>query len=488
MSLFSQNMNITPTNQTTPLKEFRLAVSKSYTRDTMFMAGIALDKKQPHPHTRVVDEFGHFLRACPSIQILAGEDLPLPDGNTGTHLGITMCLRRAIQHVYKTLNISRYNSFADPQRVIEIMSWGRFRHYEREWRSAYNTRVSLGRQVKKAADKVMHEQASLKKSQKIEALIDNMGLDKWNKKKAEDTAIANARVRDTSLRQEKEYADWLESSHGQSFLLPFTDGSTTSFSTSNSTTTTGTRATTHLRVADRAGLVKVLKDLASNPASGNIRVTCTLDWDKLKPFTYPNTFVIMNTGLSKLTGPGDIVPGHKVQIIGLALFSGKDYAVTKQSATTHRLLPERFHKTFRARNPFTKVSTKMNVMRPLEHSIYRLTLETMSVVNQVTATTTVSIRAGADEPDLTVVFANGALKKAREDSAARITEMEALRSKKIANAKAKGLMIASNRSKTTKTTKTTNTTDDLSVLCDMFKTGMLTPSEFQAAKAKTLSC
>ena len=454
----TSNMKVTAQNMSTLINS---------TKVDKFLEAVTRDKLE------LGNSEADFLNAV--NKDILNKEYPKPTKETALDKASYLLLRQAIQESFNKFDVDLYDSFPNPTGVIRMMVWGRFRALQRDWVTIRDQYVN--EKDKAAAIKLQEQRrlASIKKSQKIEEeklKLGNGDIETgnilWNERKVKQMAEANSNERETNLTQEKAWNDWLMSDEAKQHNTPMKDISPTQF---GSFYTRPYGKGEELRFPTHERMAEALLTLANSPNAKNISIRATLDWNKNESFAYPSTFVHTGEKLTQLTGTPDILRGHSCNLVGIMKEGDLIFGVTDRTYIVHRLLPEQFHKNFRARNPFTHVTSNMRALRPLNKSLDRCSIMFRDSSGKIFQTI-FTIRAGAQVPDISVVTTSKTLINAQQESKQRLQIK-----KNEAQNRAK-----EQREKNHAYSRKNTQKIDLASLIELYQKGMINEKEFSKMK------
>lgn len=343
----------------------------------------------------------------------------------------SLFLSSAIRETYENFDPELYQSFSDPTCVIRNMIWGKFRKNFGDWCSGHSTRVF---EENRKRDQEYHEMlrnASIKRQQKVDQEISRLGgVDRYNQRMIEQRRAADLAERETNLRQEKAFQDWLASSEAKMWTVPIPDSSVQNFFGSTFYSQSGV---VFMYVNKTADFSRILRDLLANSHGKIMAVTCKLFWNSYEAYSYPAPYVVSGTNVMSLTGSAVLSVGMNIDVVGVHYdtINDKVYIVTKTTTTVFRSLPEPFAKTFRARNPSLKHTSTMRILRDAK------AISEISVYHDNTVYKFVP-RLGATYPDVASIFTPKSVRDVKTKTDIRIADLQKKEDQRIAEMKARG--------------------------------------------------
>ena len=458
----------------------------------VFLAGVKLDISSYECPKR------HCLNIRVSRSQLEGDTITLPtvirdetDAVVSivpfcTEFATRKCLARAVQMAYRKFDVNKYLESLNPTGIITKITWKIFRENQSIWRKDYDELTSRLSYKKNMIIDEERRISSIKKAQKLDEEIlklgngdRDIGLKKWNNRKALQTKVANNKEVVASYRMMNEFNDWLVSDDGLSYNKPFVDTSLCQFNRTVLSSDNNSCIVSSLKVPNQKIFLDVLNELASNSEAESLIVEVELRWNPNEAHSYPYTKIRGEDGIVKLSGCPDIGEGERFRLFGIETSGNSVYGTTSECRNVHRLLPARFHKTFRGKNPFKTTVTTMRVIRVLDKSIYSAIVKRLNPDGTIATNTTITMRIGADKPDLSVIFLSSEIVKVRNEMSLMINKKGDEIKSRVENERCKGRYSKNRPSSLSNSTLI----DELQILSKMFKDKLLTQDEFSKSKS-----
>lgn len=392
-------------------------------------------------------------------------------------------LALAIRNTYEVFDHKRYQAFSEPVGVIRNMIWGRFRSSFKNWSNTHNTHLHEENHKKQLELQEILRNASIKRQQKVDQEISRLGgVDQYNKRMVSQRYAADHTERETNLRQEKSFQDWLASPEAKKWTEPIPDSSVVSFYGSSYY---GTRSLTHMYVDSTADFRQVLRDLAANSHGKTIGVRCKMFWNSSEAYSYPASYIVSGSTVMPLTGGQVLSMGTNIDVVGIHndLANNKVYIVTRNVATVHRSLPDLFAKNFRARNPSLNHTSQIRVL----HNTKAISELSVYYDNNVYRFVP---RIGSQYPNVKSIFTPKSIRDAKTKTDTRVAELQRKEAERIAEMKSRGKEKKEMSKEAQSSGQSSSGSGDsekdrkLAELVNLLFTGVLSQDEFKMLKGR----
>lgn len=308
-------------------------------------------------------------------------DLSLPIINkVNSKQAVTMCLKKAIQDVYRIFDSEMYLNFTVKENIVSSLVWGKFRKYHKDWMSIYSNKISFDNIQKQERYKKMKMDASNNQSNRLQNLklqLGNGDIEKgeqlFNIKKQVDMSVANNTIKDVSLNHRIKFTAWLASQSGILHMNPFLDKTVKTFDNVSQYIMGSDSIHKTFYVPTSNDLLLLLYGLSTHTEAYKLSILSTIVFNSNIAYEYPHTFVYISTygdennTLLSLRGTQSVSSGFIFNIIGIVKHDEKFYGVSDKTECVFKQLPDEFHSSFRGENPSMRVPTSCRVLRPLRN-------------------------------------------------------------------------------------------------------------------------
>ena len=300
---------------------------------------------------------------------ITGCDLSLPIINqVNSKQAVTMCLKKAIQDVYRIFDSEIYLSFSIKDNIVSSLVWGKFRKYHRYWMSIYSNKVNIDNIQKQVRYKKMKMDAANNQSNRLQ----NLKLQMCYNGEKVDISVANNTIKDISLNHRIRFTSWLSSPSGILYMNPFLDKTVKTFDNVSPYIVGSTSTHKICYVPTSNDLLSLLYGLSTHTEASKLSIVSTIVFNSSIAYEYPHTFVYIsshgdeNNTLLSLSGTQSVSSGFIFNIIGIVKHDEKIYGVSDTTESVFKQLPDEFHSSFRGENP-SRVPTSCRVLRPLRN-------------------------------------------------------------------------------------------------------------------------